>query len=91
LFFPEIGLLGFRVAGTLKENRKGSFLLTLHDGFDRRLPGREYEVFFASHSKMVDPKRGFINPASVELSSRISCWGQVDENFSFVVTLADLE
>lgn len=91
ILYPEIGLLGFRVAGTLKEIRRSSYVINVTDAFDLRLPGREYEIFFTEKSKVVDPKKGFIAPESVEPLTRVGCWGQIDESFRFVVTLADTD
>ncbi len=91
ILYPEIGLLGFRVAGTLKEIRRSSYVINVTDAFDMRLPGREFEVFFTEKSRVVDPKKGFIAPESVEPFTKVGCWGQIDEDFRFVVTLADTD
>lgn len=66
-------------------------MINVTDAFDMRLPGREFEVFFTEKSKVVDPKKGFIAPESVEPFTKVGCWGQIDEDFRFVVTLADTD
>jgi hypothetical protein len=89
--FPEVGLLGLQVKGILKENRKDSLIIECQSAFDERLSGRFYEVFMSSTSKIVDSKKGFVNPKTLEPGTALNCWGMLDEKLNFYIVMADLD
>lgn len=89
--FPEIGILGVQIKGILKENRKDSFVLECQSAFDERLSGRTYHAFLTNTSRIVNPKKGFVTPQSVEPGTVLNCWGILDEDFRFKIVLADLD
>jgi hypothetical protein len=89
--FPKPGLLGVNATGILREKHQNSLVIECTDAFDYRLFGRKLEVFLDGKSKIVDPKRGFVSPSSLEPGAVLRCWGYVDEKLEYWLVMADLD